>query len=69
MMKFRHKEEHTYRFGTIFGYLTTYFIFTTIFFYVLLYTENLPENWTYFHIIGVTLVVTIIGNIIKRVIR
>ena len=51
------------------GYIFSYFLFTTILFFILKFLNKLPENWTYFHIMGITLLIIIIGTLLKRILK
>jgi len=57
------------KFGKIIGYSFSYFLFTTILFYILTLTTKLPTSWTYVHIMGVTISISLIGIGIKRILR
>ncbi len=51
------------------GFLVSYFVFTTLLFFILYFLHKLPANWTYFHIAGITLAITIIGLLLNRYLR
>ena len=51
------------------GYLFSYFLFTTLLFFVILLSKKLPNTWTYFHIMVVTAGITLIGVILKNVLK
>jgi len=53
--------------GEKIGYLFSYILFTTIVFFIFSFLNKLPSNWSFFHIMGVTLLIAIVGIIIKRV--
>jgi hypothetical protein len=48
------------------GFLISYFIFTTVAYFVLTYTYRIPSNWGYLHIMMITFGVVIFGYILKR---
>ena len=52
--------------GIIVGYVFSYFLFTTILFFILTFSQRLPSGWNYFHIIGITIIITFIGTIIRK---
>jgi len=56
-------------FGQKVGYLFSYFVFSTIAYYLLNFFNKLPSTWTYFHIIGLTFCIVLAGEIIKRLLR
>jgi len=47
------------------GYLFSYFLFTTILFLILVLLKKIPETWSYAHIMGITILIALIGSIIK----
>lgn len=53
--------------GEKIGYLFSYILFTTIVFFIFSFLNKLPSNWSFFHIMGVTLLIAIVGIILKRV--
>jgi len=57
------------KFNEKIGYLFSYFLFTTIFYYILKFLNKLPENWSYYHIIGITLLIVLIGTILKKILK
>jgi len=46
------------------GYLLSYFLFTIIIYLIFSFLNKLPPNWSFFHIMGVTLIITVTGIII-----
>ena len=55
--------------GRIFGYVLAYFIFTTLLYFVLTFLKKIPESWTYFHIMAITLLIVGIGSLIKKLLK
>jgi len=55
-----------YRIGKKFGYLFSYFLFTTILFYILTWLEKIPLSWTYLHIMGITIIIAVVGGLLIR---
>lgn len=51
------------------GYVFAYFLFTTILFFILSLLKKLPANWNYFHIMGITLLISIAGMIARKVLK
>ncbi|MFH1770957.1 MAG: hypothetical protein ABH828_05385 [archaeon] len=51
------------------GFLIAYFLFTTILFMIFLLLSKMPEGWNYFHIMGITAVIAIIGAILRRLLK
>jgi len=48
------------------GYLSGYFIFTTILYLMLKISKKMPNNWNYFYLMGITLIIVIIGILLKK---
>ena len=63
------KNETLEKSGKIVGFLFSYFLFTTIIFFIFRITEKLPKDWSYFHIVSVTLIIASIGFIIKKLLK
>lgn len=55
--------------GEILGYIFSYFLFTTILFFILVLLKKIPETWNYFHVMGITILIVLIGAIIKRLLK
>ena len=47
------------------GYIFSYFLFSTILFYVLYFTNKLPSNWDYLNVLLITILIVFIGILIK----
>ncbi len=52
--------------GKAVGYIVSYFLFTTILYYILVFLNKIPTNWSYFHIMGITLLIALLGFLIKK---
>ncbi len=64
-MTFEQKNQSEFigeKIGFFFGFL----VFTSLFFILLSYSHKLPLGWTYFHLLGITASITILGVIVKR---
>ncbi|MBS3126404.1 hypothetical protein J4453_03130 [Candidatus Woesearchaeota archaeon] len=55
--------------GEIAGYTVSYFLFTTILFYILFFLKKMPETWSYFHIMEITAIIAVIGLLVKRLLK
>ena len=55
--------------GEKFGYLFSYFLFTTILFFILMLLKKIPESWSYIHIMGITILIALIGIVTKRLLK
>ncbi|MBI2136464.1 hypothetical protein HYU06_05315 [Candidatus Woesearchaeota archaeon] len=51
--------------GEKLGSIFSYFLFTTMLFLILTFTGKL-QTWAYFHVMAITLLVVLVGKIIKR---
>lgn len=59
----------TEKIGVKLGFIFSYFVFTTILFYAMVFLNKLPMNWNYGYIMGVTLSITFIGVLVKRALK
>ena len=59
----------TKKIGFAAGFTLSYFVFTTLLYFILKFVNKLPNDWTYFHIVGITLSIIIIGIIIKKLFK
>ena len=57
------------RLGKWVGYASSYLLFTTVFFLVLVFTGRIPQTWSYLHIMAITFVIAVVGVIIKRLLK
>ena len=62
-------KKHLTNLGENMGYVGSYFIFTTALYYVLSLLNRLPQNWNYFHVMGITFSVILLALIIKGVVK
>jgi len=51
------------------GYVFGYFLFTTILFFVLLSFKKIPSSWFYLHVMVITILITLAGAAINRLLR
>ena len=51
------------------GYIFSYFLFTTILFLILIFLKKIPESWSYFHVMGITILIAVIGIAIRRFLK
>ncbi len=57
------------KFGEKAGYVFSYFLFTTILFFILTLLDKIPESWSYFYVMGITILIAFIGFVIGRLLR
>ncbi len=55
--------------GEMFGFISAYLLFSTIFFFILEFFDKIPKTWNYLHIMGISFVITLVGIIIKRYLK
>jgi hypothetical protein len=48
------------------GYLFSYFLMTTLLFFILKFSKRLPDEWNYLNIMVIVAFVAVIGTLIKR---
>jgi len=63
------KEDFYKRAGEYVGYLSMYFIFTTILYFILKILGKLPLSWNYLYVLNLTLFIVLIGILVGRVLR
>tara|TARA_Y100000310_G_C20367460_1_gene661892 strand:+ start:564 stop:767 length:204 start_codon:yes stop_codon:yes gene_type:complete len=55
--------------GEVLGYILSYLIFTTIIFFILTLLKKIPEAWAYFNIMSITILIALIGIILKKFLK
>jgi Na+-driven multidrug efflux pump len=63
------KEEPFEKYGVIIGFLFSFFLFTTILFFVLSLLNKIPDTWSYLHIMIITVVISLIGTAFRRFLK
>ena len=63
-MKIEEKEQK-YNIGKIIGYVLTFFVFTTILYFILLLFDKIPKFGGYFSVILLIIFIVLIGRSIK----
>jgi len=56
------------KFGECIGYICSYFLFTTILFFIIDLTGHIG-SWTYFHIMALTIFIVFVGFLLKKVLN
>ncbi len=54
------------RVGRRAGFLFAYFFFTTVLFLIVTVLGKMPVSWSYYHVMGVTFLVTLFGVVARR---
>lgn len=55
--------------GEVFGFLAGYFLFTTVLYFLFLFLNKIPDKCSYFDIISLTIFITLMGLIIKKLLK
>jgi hypothetical protein len=55
--------------GEKIGFISAYLFFTTILFLIMSYLNRFPGSWTYFNVMGVTFLVTLVGSAVRRLLK
>ena len=55
--------------GEITGFSIAYMLFTTAMYYIFYLTNKLPQNWNYYNIVSVTLLLVLFSFILKGVLK
>jgi len=63
------KKNMAFKFGKLFGFILMYTIFTIILFFILKITKKLPMGWNILYIGNVTLCISLLGVLIKKIIN
>jgi len=51
------------------GYIFSYFLFTTILFFILGVMKKIPESWSYIHVMGIVILIVLVSATIKRFLK
>jgi hypothetical protein len=51
------------------GFITAYLLFTTVLFFILTFLNKIHSSWSYFHIMGITIIISIIGILVARFLK
>ena len=57
------------KWGEWVGYVSAYFLFTTMLFFALTLLNKIPDSWSYLHVMGVTLFIVFSGMIVTRLLK
>lgn len=55
--------------GEIAGFILSYLLFATLLFVILAFLRKLPPGWGYLHILALTLLLTLLGLGIRRLLE
>ncbi len=56
----------TEKLGRGVGYAFSYFLFTSVLFLVLEFTGRIPMSWSYPHVMGITVLISVAGAALRR---
>lgn len=51
------------------GYLFSYFMFTTMLYFLLIFLKKLPGDWSYLSVAFFTFCITLTGEAVKRMLK
>ena len=63
------KDRSAEKLGEKIGYAFGYFLFSTVLFYMLTFSAKMPAGWSYFHILGIAVLIVLLGSAIKGFLR
>jgi len=66
---FLKNEERDYKIGLVLGFILTITVFAACFFVLLYMFGKLPANWTFFHILGILLLISTLGWWLRRMLK
>lgn len=58
-----------YDFGNILGFSFSYILFSVTLYYLLSFLGKFPLSWTFFHIFGITALISVIGIVFNKVLK
>jgi hypothetical protein len=53
----------------IIGFILSYFVFTTVLFFLLRFLKKIPSSWSYLNIMIITLIITATGMILSKYLK
>lgn len=60
------KDGRAEKLGRGVGYAFSYFLFTSVLFLVLEFTGRIPASWSYPHVMGITVLISVAGAALRR---
>ena len=57
------------KFAEKLGFIFAYFFFTTTLYLILSFFNKIPVSWNYLHVMTITLIITLVGVVIKRFLK
>ena len=55
--------------GKKMGFLFSYALFTITLFFILNFTKKIPDSWTILHVVAITFIITLIGVLLKKLLK
>jgi hypothetical protein len=55
--------------GEKLGFLFSYFLFTSVLYFMLFLFHKLPKSWSYFHVGAITLSITLLGLFLSKYLK
>lgn len=59
----------TEKLGEILGYIFSFFLFSTILFFILFVLKKIPESWPYIHVVGIVILIVLVSLIVKKFLK
>ena len=66
---FEQEDKSQIKLGKVVGVVIAYFVFTTGLFLIFAWLDKMPKSWAYFEFILFTLTISLVGVIIRRLLR
>ena len=51
------------------GYLITFIIFSAVLYFILSFFEKIPADWTYLHVLGLSIGIVLLSKCLKRLLK
>jgi len=68
IMQFEHNKKFE-EVGEKIGFLFSYFLFTAILFFIFTILKKIPGDWSYMHMMPITIAIVVLGVVIKRLLK
>jgi len=70
LKKFNFEENKLFeKIGEKTGYIFSLFLSTTILFFILTFLDKLPSLWSYFHVLAIIFLISLVGIILKHFLK
>jgi hypothetical protein len=62
-------EKKIEKLGERVGYVLAYFLFTTVFYSILIIAHKIPSSWSYMHILFIALLIVALGRFLEMILK